>query len=245
MKLGTLIYLAFLLVAIACHARDPLVDKDKTKNLSGNAQPSTIDELDELIESYKAQLQNNKNLSDTERDALQEKLDDALDQRDSLQKSKSGGDGKPIVKSPIPSEPITEGPYAVYYGTDCLQPVDIAKFSDGSIYRASPCKNLPAQYFNLESRSDAYMRLVHKDSKKCMRITGAVTVEGENPSIQPCKVDSDAAEQWRYFDKSPDGSKFKLQNKLSNFCLKIATDGIIFQGDCGKNYTEFMLRKSG
>ena len=150
----------------------------------------------------------------------------------------------PVPAPPKAAVPAVQGPYAIYYAADCFQPLDSSNLADGSIFKGIPCANVPVQQFNLEMKDGGYFRIVNKSSSKCLILQGNTMGEGTPPTLRPCKAVADNSEQWHFFEAAADGSSVKMQSRLSGFCLKIGTDGTIFQGNCANNYTILMLRKT-
>jgi len=248
--------LSALLIGSSCKPRSPTEDATSTGN-AGTSDSSRVDTLEVLIEALKNQLETNQQMSEAERAALEKQLKAAESEK--VKAENEGGTGTPIsgtptpnptatpTPSPTPTAPKIEGPYNLYYVNDCMQPLDANNLGDGSIFRSWPCNNTEVQQFTLETRDSGYFRLIHKMTGKCVVMEGAsATGEGTPPTMRPCKAVSDNSEHWKFFEAATDGSKFKLQNRLSNFCLKIGTDGnaTIFQANCATNYTEFSLKKS-
>lgn len=252
--------LSALLIFGACKSRSPT--EDISANQSGVADSSRVDTLEVLIEALKNQLETNQKMSDAERAELEKKLRDA-----EAEKAKAEMDtpvsGTPTpnptatpsptptpkpTATPAPTAPKLDGPYNIYYmdaqRTDCMQPFDPNNVADGSIFRAFPCDNSVIQQLTLEIRDNGYFRIIHKMTNKCITLEGNTSAEGTPPTLRPCKATADASEQWKFFDAAADGSTFKLQNRLSNFCLKFGGDGTLFQGSCVNNYTDYRLKKS-
>lgn len=246
--------LSALLIVSACKPRSPTEDATSAGD-AGASDSSRVDTLEVLIEALKNQLETNQKMSEVEREALEKQLKAAEDEKVKAEM----GAGTPISGTPTPkptptptpgatpTAPKIEGPYNLYYVNDCMQPLDGNNVGDGSIFRSWPCNNTELQQFTLETRDSGYFRLIHKMTSKCVVMEGAsASAEGTPPTMRPCKAVSDNAEHWKFFDAASDGSKFKLQNRLSNLCLKIGTDGnaTIFQGSCANNYTELSLKKA-
>ncbi len=232
---------------------------------AGDNDSSRIDTLEILIRSLKNQLETNQKISSTEREALEKKIKDA-----EVEMARQKAEAKPISTTPPPSPATTpttppttppvipptapapsttstapkiDGPYTIYYMTDCFMPLSNA-LDDGSTFKGMPCNNSTVQQFNLEMRDGGFFRIVHKNSGKCLVLTGNTAGEGTPPTLMPCKGVTDSSEQWGFLDPAANFANFKLQSRLSKFCLKIGTDGTIFQGNCTNNYTVLMLKKS-
>jgi hypothetical protein len=250
--------LTALLIVGACKSRSPT--EDISANESGIEDSSRVDTLEVLIEALKNQLETNQKMSDSERAELEKKLKDAEAEKAKAEMNGTVG-GTPTPNptatpsptptpkpTPTPTAPKLDGPYNIYYmdaqRTDCMQPFDPNNVADGSIFRAYPCDNSVIQQFTLEIRDNGYFRIIHKMTNKCITLEGNTTAEGTPPTLRPCKATADASEQWKFFDATADGSMFKLQSRLSNFCLKFGGDGTLFQGSCVNNYTDYRLKKS-
>jgi hypothetical protein len=227
----------------------------------GTSDSSRVDTLEVLIEGLKNQLETNQKMSDVEREALERELkaaesekvkaamstDTPVSEKSIPKATPTAGGTVPAPSTTVSTTPKIEGPYNFYSVNDCMQPIDPNNPADGSIFRAQPCNNAMAQQFTLEARDSGYFRLILKMTNKCLIMEGGSPAgEGTPPTMRPCKAVSDNAEHWKFFDAATDGSKFKLQNRLSNLCLKIGPDSnaTIFQGSCTNNYTNFSLKKS-
>ncbi len=248
--------LSALLVLGACKSRSPT--EDITANQNATADSSRVDTLEVLIEALKNQLETNQKMSESEREDLEKKLKEAEAEKVKAEMGTPvSGTPTPVpstsptpspTATPTPTAPKLDGPYNIYYAdsqrTDCLQPFDANNLADGSIFRAMPCNNTELQKFTLEVRDNGYFRIIHKMTNKCLTMEGNVTGEGTPPVMRPCKTTADTSEQWKFSDAAADGSTFKLQSRLSNFCLKFGGDGTLFQGSCVNNYTDYRLKKS-
>jgi hypothetical protein len=250
--------LGALLVLTACKSRSPTEDMSWEQNAAVDS--SRVDTLEVLIEALKNQLETNQKMSETERAALEKKLKEAEEEKAKAEMATPGA-GTPVATptatptptpkptaTPTPTAPKLEGPYNIYYmdsqRTDCMQPFDPNNVVDGSLFRAWPCNNSEIQQWTLEIRDNGYFRLIHKMSGKCLNMEGNTTGEGTPPVMRSCKATAEASEQWKFFDAAADGSTFKLQSRLSNFCLKFGNDGTVFQGNCVNNYTDYRLKKT-
>ncbi len=241
-------------ITIGCRPRSATEDPAAGSPNPATADSSRVDTLEVLIESLKNQLETNQKISDSDRLALEQKIKDAEAERTKAQMADNKTPGATPTPTPTPAPastpgtppaPKVEGPYAIYYATDCFQPLDTVNLADGSIFKAGPCNNtLTVQQFTLEMKDAGYFRIVHKMAKKCLVLTGNTAGEGTPPTLLPCKATAENNEQWQFFEAAADGSNFKLRSRLSNFCLKIGVDGTIFQGSCVNNYTTLMLRKT-
>lgn len=248
--------LSALLLLGACKSRSPM---ENISDAQGAGEDSSrVDTLEVLIEALKNQLETNQKMSDSERADLEKKLKEAEKAKAEMGSSVGGTTNpsptptptptpKPTT-TPAPAAPKLDGPYNIYYmdaqRMDCMQPIDAANVADGSILRGYPCNNTETQQLTLEIRDNGYFRLIHKMTNMCVTLEGNTGGEGTPPTLRPCKATTDASEQWKFFEAAADYSTFKLQSRLSNFCLKFGTDGTLFQGSCVNNYTEYRLRKS-
>jgi hypothetical protein len=252
--------LGALLVMTACKSRSPTEDMSLEQN--GAVDSSRVDTLEVLIEALKNQLETNQKMSESEREALEKKLAEAEAEKAKAEMN-APGSGMPIATptptpsstptpkptaTPTPTAPKLEGPYNIYYmdtqRTDCMQPFDPNNLGDGSLFRAWPCNNSEIQQWTLEIRDNGYFRLIHKMTGKCLNMEGNTGGEGTPPVMRTCQATANVSEQWKFFDAAADGSTFKLQSRLSNFCLKFGGDGTVFQGSCVNNYTDYRLKKT-
>jgi hypothetical protein len=251
--------LSALLILGACKSRSPM--DNIADDQAASADSSRVDTLEVLIEALKNQLETNQKMSESERAELEKKLKEAEAEKAKAEMGSPVGTPTPGPSSsptptptprptatPTPTAPRIDGPYYIYYmdaeRTDCMQPFDAANVADGSILRGYPCNNSETQQLTLEIRDNGYFRLIHKMTNKCVTLEGNTGAEGTPPTLRPCKATADASEQWKFFESAADFSTFKMQSRLSNFCLKFGNDGTMFQGSCVNNYTMYRLRKS-
>ena len=258
---GILILLSSISTTFGCKPRGSADDMNGTgtQATTGDYDSSRIDTLEILIQTLKNKLETNQKISDSEREVLEKQIKDAETE---MARQKAEAEAKPISTTPAmtpttpPAVPPTtppastpvatpkiEGPYTIYFMNDCFMPLS-NELVDGSIFKAMPCNNSTVQQFNLEIRDGGFFRIIHKNSGKCLVLRGNTAGEGTPPTLIPCMALTDSSEQWRFLDAAADFSNFKLQSRLSNFCLKIGTDGTIFQGNCTNNFTVLMLKKS-
>ncbi len=185
-----------------------------------------IDEMQARIDTLEAELA-------AEKAKNAAKQDDTVKTDDTQDETKDGDEAATSV-----GEDTTNYIFRYAQGNDCLEVANSSVANNVQIM-ALPCNTAARnQHFAAPTaKTEVFFILKARHSAKCVAIdANAKNMENAPVKQQSCDLSADE-HYWEFYVR---GDKdFRLRNKASGKCLKIASDGKVVQGDCDTNYTFF------